>query len=55
MAKAEAKVKKLRVTFGDYDASEMEHSKVLRTVYSFIKRLLKLLGPDLAKSFLSYT
>lgn len=40
------------MSLGDYDASEIEHNKVVSTVYSLVKRLLRLVGPDLSKDFI---
>ena len=52
MAKADAKVKKLRASLGDYDAGEVEHHKVLKTIFSLTKRLLNLCGEDSSKEFI---
>jgi hypothetical protein len=52
VAKADAKVKKLRASLGDYDAGEVEHHKVLKTIFSLTKRLLNLCGEDSSKEFI---
>jgi hypothetical protein len=52
VAKADAKVKKLRASLGDYDAGEVEHHKVLKTIFSLTKRLLNLCGEDASKEFI---
>ena len=52
IAKADSKVKKLRMSIGDYDPSDVEHHKVVNTIFSLVKRLLRLTGPELTKDFL---
>ena len=52
MAKADVKVKKLRASLGDYDAGEVEHHKVLKTIFSLAKRLLNLCGEEASKEFI---
>ena len=46
VAKADKKIKKLRASLGDYDAGEVEHHKVLKTIFSLAKRLLNLTGEE---------
>ena len=53
LAKADAKIKKLRAAIGDYDTSEVENAKVLKTIYSLAKKLLRLPGEDQTKEFLA--
>lgn len=36
------------MSIGDYDPSDIEHHKVLSTIHSLVKRLLRLTGPDTA-------
>ena len=56
MAKADSKLKKLRASLGDYDSQDIEHHKVLKTIFSLVKKLLRLPGDDAAKEFLqTYT
>lgn len=52
VAKADSKLKKLRATLGDYDSQDIEHHKVLKTIFSLVKKLLRLPGDDAAKEFL---
>ena len=52
VAKADSKMKKLRATLGDYDSQDIEHHKVLKTIFSLVKKLLRLPGGDAAKEFL---
>lgn len=52
LAKADAKVKKLRASLGDYDAGEVEQAKVLKTIFSLAKRLLNLCGEEASKEFI---
>ena len=40
------------MSIGDYDPSDVEHHKVVNTIFSLVKRLLRLTGPDLTKDFL---
>ena len=55
-AKTDSKLKKLRATLGDYDSQDIEHHKVLKTIFSLVKKLLRLPGDDAAKEFLqTYT
>ena len=51
MAKADSKLKKLRATLGDYDSQDIEHHKVLKTIFSLVKKLLRLPGADATKEF----
>ena len=56
VAKADTKLKKLRAEVGDYDSQDIEHHKVLKTIFSLVKKLLRLPGDDAAKEFLqTYT
>lgn len=56
VAKADSKLRKLRATLGDYDSQDIEHHKVLLTIFSLVKKLLRLPGADAAKEFLkTYT
>ena len=56
VAKADSKLRKLRATLGDYDSQDIEHHKVLKTIFSLVKKLLRLPGDDAAKEFLqTYT
>ena len=51
-----AKLKKLRASLGDYDSQDIEHHKVLKAIFSLVKKLLRLPGDDAAKEFLlAYT
>lgn len=52
VAKSDAKLKKLRASLGDYDSQDIEHHKVLKTIFSLVKKLLRLPGDDAAKEFL---
>ena len=52
VAKADSKLRKLRATLGDYDSQDIEHHKVLKTIFSLVKKLLRLPGDDAAKEFL---
>ena len=41
---------------GDYDSQDIEHHKVLKTIFSLVKKLLRLPGNDASKEFLqTYT
>lgn len=51
VAKADQKLKKLRASLGDYDSQDIEHHRVLKTIFSLIKKLLRLPGDDAAKEF----
>lgn len=53
VVKADAKIKKLRASLGDYDAGEVEHHKVLKTIFSLVKRLLNLCGEETSKEFIN--
>lgn len=53
MAKADKKIKKLRASLGDYDAGEVEHHKVLKTIFSLAKRLLNLTGEEACTQFMN--
>ena len=56
IAKSDAKLKKLRASLGDYDSQDIEHHKVLKAIFSLVKKLLRLPGDDAAKEFLlAYT
>ena len=51
VAKADQKLKKLRASLGDYDSQDIEHHRVLKTIFSLVKKLLRLPGDDAAKEF----
>ena len=51
VAKSDSKLKKLRASLGDYDSQDIEHHKVLKAIFSLIKKLLRLTGDEAAKEF----
>ena len=52
VAKSDSKLKKLRASLGDYDSQDIEHHKVLKAIFSLVKKLLRLPGDDASKEFL---
>ena len=53
VAKADTKLKKLRASLGDYDSQDIEHHKVLKTIFSLVKKLLRLPSDDASKEFMA--
>ena len=41
------------MSIGDYDPSDIEYHKVVGTIFSLVKRLFRLIGPDLAKNLIN--
>jgi hypothetical protein len=52
VAYSDAKMKKLQAESGDYDSQDIEHHKVLKIIFSLVKKLLDLPSADASKEFL---